>query len=98
MPEERFDDTFRLHVEEIIYKVLKDRDLTIPEKDAIKDALTDAWELLIARHKKNCDEDMQRKIDRSLLRTKIVVGIVVGVLTIGTVFVQTVLYFKSLHP
>ena len=64
------EDVFRLKVAEIVYNVLKDRDLTINEVNQIKEAIQSSLDLVLVKHSMDCQrartEAVQTILDERL--------------------------------
>jgi len=60
------DELFRLRVEEIVYNVLRNRDLTVAEVVRIKEAIQSSIELILNKHGEELTETMKDEIKEKL--------------------------------
>jgi len=70
------EDIFRLKVSEIVYSVLKERDLTINEVNKIKQAIKESLDLVFAQHAIECrsqrDKEVSMAFEQSLRNQQVV--------------------------
>jgi len=68
MPEDRFDNEFVIHVQQVVGDLLANRELTMPEVRRIKEATNETWDLLLERHKAKCYQERKACMDKAIGR------------------------------